>query len=95
MSKTQFVEQFSPIDAIESTHSELIRAHDYSDEELYTTDMLRNLANKWDEEACNPIRSERSKKVCGLIASMCTFELAYRLGRVDTMINFYKGEQYE
>ena len=87
-----YVERPDPTDAIESTHSELIRSHDYSNEEMYPIDRLRVMAEYWQEEAQNPLRSERSKKLCGLIAKMCTFEIAYRNGTMPTMIAFYKGE---
>lgn len=79
-------------DEILSSHSELIRSHDYSNEEMYPMDSLRRLAEYWEEESENPIRSERSKNVCKLIAAMAHFELAYRNGRVQVLIDFYGGQ---
>jgi len=81
-----------PTDDIESSQGELTYSKEYSNEELYPDDRLRLLAERWLEQAENPIRSERSRKVCGSIALRSTFELAYRNGRIDTMIKFYKGE---
>lgn len=90
--ETEYQEKKSPIDEIESTHYELIKAHDFSNEDIYSVQLLRELAEKWEAETLNPIRSERSKKLCGLIAKMCTFEIAYRNGNVQTMSAFYKGK---
>lgn len=89
--ETEYQER-QPINEVESTHYELIRAHDFSNEDIYSVQLLRALAEKWEEETLNPTRSERSKKLCGLIAEMCTFEIAYRNGTMPTMIAFYKGE---
>ena len=84
-----FVEQYNPIDEIESTHSELLRSKDYSNEELYTLGRLEELGLYWMEEEDNPIRSERSKAVCKQITKRLSFECAYRSGRVPLLVDYY------
>ena len=90
--ENDYQKQVRITDQLESSHNELAKSTDYSDDRFYSDDRLREIAENWTEQASNPIRSERSRKVCGSIALRSTFELAYRNGRIDTMIKFYKGE---
>jgi len=91
--ETQFVEQYNPIDSIESSHNELTRTANYSDEVLYSLERLRELAEYWQDEAMNPLRSERSQIACQKIATLATFECAYRLGNMDMLLDFYAQKE--
>jgi len=88
-----FIEQYNPIDSIESSHNELTRSANYSNEKLYPMDRLRTVAEYWQDEAVNPIRSERSQLVCQQISDLATFELAYRLDRVQVLVDFYAQQK--
>ena len=89
----EFVEQYNPIDEIESTHSELVRSTDYSNEVLYSLEKLEELGMYWMEEEDNPLRSERSQSVCKQITKRLSFECAYRTGRVPLLTAYYANEQ--
>ena len=91
--ETEFVEQYNPIDEIESTHSELVRSIDYSNETLYSLGRLEELGLYWMEEEDNPLRSPRSQAVCRQITKRLSFECAYRTGRVPLLTAFYASEQ--
>ena len=94
--ETEFFERNTPEDAIKSSHSELQRSTEYaankkgSEEPLYSLDQLKAIAEEWGEEAYNPIRSERSQKVCRTISLRATLECACILNNVDLMVECYR-----
>ena len=96
MSKEKEVENYydehdTPEDNIKSSHSEIQRSTEYANEELYSLDQLRDIAIEWDEQANNPIRSERSRAVCRTMSLRATFECACLLNRVDVMVECYRA----
>lgn len=88
----EFVERYSPIDDIRSSHAELQRSNDYSNEVLYPLNKLEALGLYWMDEESNPLRSERSQAVCRQITKRLSFECAYRTGRIQTLIDFYGAD---
>ena len=95
MSKEKEVENYydereTAEDSIKSSHSELQRSINYANEEMYSLEQLKVIAYEWGEEASNPIRSERSQKVCRQISLKATFECACLLDNVDLMVECYR-----
>lgn len=85
--ETEFVERYSPIDDIESTFYERIRAREYANiepdgEYTYSTTRLEALGRKWMAEEDNPLRSERSRREARYISDSVALELACRTGEV-------------
>ena len=83
----EYVEQYDPIDSIESTHYERERAHDYSSieadgEYTYSLTRLEALGRVWIQEESNPLRSERSRAEARRISDLLAFEIAYRSGEL-------------
>ena len=78
-------------DSIKSSHSELQRSTEYANEELYPLEKLKELAYEWGEEANNPNRSERSRKVCRMISLRATLECACILNNVALMTECYRA----
>ena len=85
----QFVERYNPIDDILSTHSELLRSVEYSNEKLYSTEKLEELGLYWLDEETNPIRSERSQAAAKQITRLLAFECAYRKSQIPMLIEFF------
>lgn len=86
----EFVERVSPIDNIESTHYELVRARQYSGiesdgEYTYSTVRLEIMGHKWLQEEDNELRSPRSRAEARKISNLIAFELAYRNGELDKL----------
>lgn len=77
---------------IASTYTELQRAHEYSNEELYPLSRLEALGTFWMEEETNPARSPRSQAEAKRITTLLSFECAWRTGRIQTLIDFYGGQ---
>lgn len=88
----EFIEIYSPIDAIESTHYGRMRTIEYGDEERYSLEQLRAEAQHWIEQSSIPERSERSTMACLDIARLAIFECAYRQMRVGIFIATQRGE---
>ena len=88
--ENEFYERDTPEDNIKSSHSELQRSVNYANEEMYTLEQLKAIAYEWGEEASNPIRSERSRKVCHQISLKATFECACILDNVNLMVECYR-----
>ena len=89
--ETEFFERDTPEDAIKSSHSEIQRSTDYADENKYSLDQLKAIAEEWGNETYNPIRSSRSQEVCRTIALRATFECAAKLGNVELMTECYRA----
>lgn len=79
-------------DGIESTYYELLRSHDYSNEEIYPTTRLEELGMTWMVQEDNPDRSVRSRNEANKITKLIAFEVAWRTGRVQTLIDFYRSK---
>lgn len=98
--ETEFVERYSPIDDIESTHYERARAVGYGGieadgEYTYSTTRLEALGRKWLVEQENPLRSERSRQEAAKIAELIVFEVAYRSGQLRELEEQYAWEEHD
>lgn len=89
---TEFERASRPEDEIANGWAELIRSKDYSNEELYPTPRLEELGTFWMLEEDNPIRSPRGQAEAKHITKLLAFEVAYRTGRVQTLIDYYGGQ---
>jgi hypothetical protein len=87
----EFERPARPEDEIVSGWAELIRSKDYSDEELYPTSRLEAIGHFWMMEEDNPIRSPRGQAEAKHISKLAAFEVAWRTGRVQTLIDYYGG----
>lgn len=81
-----------PDDEIVSTHIELQRSRDYSNEDLYPLSRLEEMGTFWMGEEDNPLRSPRSQNEAKRITKLIAFECSYRTGRVQVLIDFYGGQ---
>lgn len=89
-----YVERYSPIDDIQSSHNELLKSTEYGHEDqqgyIYSEVALRGIYKYWKAEEENPIRSPRSKEVGKIIADRALLELAYRKGEIHKLENLYR-----
>ncbi len=81
-----------PEDDLANGYFELLRSVDYSNEELYSNERLEALGLFWLEEEDNPLRSPRGQAEAKHITKLLSFECAYRQGRIDVLIDFYKTQ---
>jgi hypothetical protein len=72
-----------------STHIELNRSHDYSDDTRYKTEDLKNAQMQWEAESWNPSRSKRSQAEALKISEKLLFEIAYREGTIGLLKEYY------
>lgn len=89
----EYVERYSPIDDIQSSHYEEQRSHEYSHETLdgylYSDVALGSLYRYWTAESANQLRSERSRAVAHKIAERALFEAASRTGDLKKLERLY------
>ena len=91
----EYIERYDPVDSIESTHYERLKAHDYSGVEsdgeyTYSTTRLEALGRVWLAETMSELRSERSRAEARVIAELITFEIAYRTGELKKLERSYE-----
>lgn len=87
-----FVEQYNPVDRVESSYNASLQTYDFSDEEKYSLADLRGVADRWLLQSRIDIRSQRSQLACLDIARRAMFEAASRHGRVAIFAAAMSGE---
>lgn len=77
---------------IESAYVELKRTKDYSNTELYPTEMLEARYRYWINEMFSPVRSERNKQEIKRLTTIMLFEAAARSGTLRNLEELYNLE---
>lgn len=88
--RKEYIERESPIDNIQSAYNELLKSHEYADENLFTTEQLKEKGRYWLGELQNPLRSERNLEEVNQLVNLLLFEIAVRNDEMDSLESFYK-----
>lgn len=86
----EYIERQSPIDNIQSAYNELLKSHEYADEDMFTTEQLKEKGRYWLGELQNPLRSARNLEEVNQLVNLLLFEIAVRNGEVDSLESYYK-----
>jgi hypothetical protein len=91
-STKEFVEQASITDEIRSAHLDMLRIKDYSNQDIFPTEKLKELHKYWESQSENPLRSERNRSEAELLSMHQLFEIRYREGTLDTIHTYFANK---